>query len=55
MEREINYDACYWAIKKIKAILTDDSLDDKECFWRIEEIVRMMETIGADVGNRHDF
>ena len=34
---------CYYALKRIKAILEDDSLDDKNCFWRIEEIVQVLE------------
>ena len=46
---------CYYALKRIKAILEDDSLDDENCFWRIEEIVRVLENIGTDAGSRHDF
>ena len=40
---------------KIKHIVQDDSLDDKECFAKIEAIVILFETLGIDSGNRHDF
>lgn len=42
-------------IQKIQAIITDDSLEDKECFMRIEEIVSVLEDYGIDCGTRHDF
>ena len=48
-------DTCYKALKKIKAIIEDDSLNDKECFMKIEEIVCVLEEIGTNGGNRHDF
>ena len=40
---------------KIKAIIEDDSLEDKECFRKIEEIVCAFEEIGSNGGSRHDF
>lgn len=46
---------CYQALKKIKAVIEDDSLDDKECFMKIEKIVRLFEEIGSNGGGRHDF
>ena len=46
---------CYKALQKIKAILEDDSLEDSECFYRIEEIVCVFEDLGSDCGSRHDF
>lgn len=46
---------CYEALRKIKEILEDDSLSDEECFWKIEEIVVVLEEIGSGAGNRHDF
>lgn len=46
---------CYNALQKIKAVIWDDSLEDKECFMRIEEIVRVLEETGSSGGNRHDF
>ena len=46
---------CFQTIQKIKAILDDDTLDDRECFYKIEEIVCALEEIGSNGGNRHDF
>lgn len=46
---------CYQALQEIRAILDDDSLDDPECFMRIEEIVCALEEIGSSGGCRHDF
>lgn len=46
---------CYQTLQKIKAIIEDDSLDDKECFMRIEQIILALEEIGSTGGYRHDF
>lgn len=46
---------CYNALKRIKEIIEDDTLDDPECFAKIEEIVSTLEAIGSDGGARHDF
>ena len=46
---------CFRAIQKIKDILADDTLEDPECFYKIEEIICALEEIGSDGGNRHDF
>ena len=46
---------CYQTLQKIKAIIEDDSLDDPECFMKIEQIVCAFEEIGSSGGNRHDF
>lgn len=46
---------CYKALNKIKAIIEDDSLEDDECFIKIEEIVCVFENLGSGGGNRHDF
>ena len=46
---------CYNALVAIRAVLNDHTLNDKECFWKIEEIVAIYETIGSDGGSRHDF
>lgn len=46
---------CYKALEKIKAVIEDDSLEDKDCFMRIEEIIRIYENIGSNGGFRHDF
>lgn len=46
---------CFQAIKRIKAILDDDTLDDPECFYKIDEIVCALEELGSNGGSRHDF
>ena len=46
---------CYKTLKKIKAIIEDDSLEDKECFMKIEQIVLAFEEMGSNGGIRHDF
>lgn len=46
---------CYEALEKIKRIIEDDSLDDAECFYKIEKIVCVFEALGSNGGNRHDF
>ncbi len=46
---------CYMALKRIREILDDDSLDDEACFYKIEEIVCLLESMGSDGGARHDF
>ena len=46
---------CYQALQKIKAIIQDDSLEDKECFMKIEEIVNILESVGSSGGFRHNF
>ena len=46
---------CYQALKKIKAIIEDDTLDDRDCFYKIEEIICALEEIGSNGGSRHDF
>ena len=43
------------ALEDIRKVLDDDRLDDPNCFWRIEEIVRIYESIGSNGGSRHDF
>ena len=51
---QINWD-CFSALSKIRALLADNSMDDPECFERIERIVCEMESLGLDCGGRHDF
>ena len=53
--KEIAEMKCCRALQKIKAVVENDSLDDPECFMKIEEIVRALEEIGSNGGNRHDF
>lgn len=45
----------YRALRQIKEIIEDDSLDDPECFQKIEAIVCAFEALGSGCGNRHDF
>lgn len=51
---QINWD-CFSALSKIRALLADNSMDDPECFERIERIVCEMESLGLDCGGRHDY
>ena len=46
---------CFVLLERIRQILADDTLDDPECFQRIEEIVSFLESNGIDCGTRHDF
>lgn len=46
---------CYQALNKIKAVIHDDSLDDSECFTKIEEIIQILENSRSTGGFRHDF
>ncbi len=43
------------ALYRIKKILEDNSLNDAECFAKIEEIVCVFEEMGMTCGTRHDF
>ena len=46
---------CYKALQKIKAVISDDSLSDEDCFDKIEQIVCVLEEMGSSGGSRHDF
>ena len=48
-------DAASRALRSIQEILADDTLDDPECFHRIEAIVSLLEDMGLSCGGRHDF
>lgn len=52
---EIMENECYQALQKIKEIIQDDTLEDVECFMKIEEIVCLFEALGSNGGSRHDF
>lgn len=41
-------------LEEIRRVLNDDSVDDPECFQRIEAIICAMESGGLHI-NRHDF
>ena len=46
---------CMEVLKRIQTILADDTMEDPECFERIEQIVCAMESIGLNCGSRHDY
>lgn len=54
-QTELLNSIAYRALRKIRDIVRDDSLRDEECFQQIEAIVCVLESIGSDGGNRHDF
>lgn len=45
---------CYQALLKIKEIIQDENLNDAECYFKIEEIIKTLEFIGSNGGARHD-
>ena len=53
--RCLSSDAASRALRNIQKILADDTLDDPECFHRIEAIVSLLEDMGLSYGGRHDF
>lgn len=62
--REVRFDTvleklakerCVQALKEIRAVLDDDTLEDPECFERIEKVVEIYEDLGIGGGSRHDF
>ena len=52
---ELLESVCYRTLCRIKEIIEDDTLDDPECFMKIEEIVCVLEEVGSRGGIRHDF
>ena len=46
---------CYHAIERIYQIISDETLEDPECFMKIEEIVCVLDDLGIGGGGRHDF
>jgi hypothetical protein len=46
---------CYQAVRQIYDIVSDEALDDAQCFARVEEIVTALEQLGIGGGGRHDF
>ena len=45
---------CYQALCRIKEILKDEDLEDRNCFLKIEEVICLLEDLGIDCGCRHD-
>ena len=54
-QTELPDSIAYRALRKIREIVRDDSLRDKECFQQIEEVICTLENIGSGGGSRHDF
>lgn len=46
---------CFRVVQEIQAVISDDSLEDDECFEKIERIVAKLEHKGIRCGSRHDF
>ena len=46
---------CYRALVQIRDIIRDDSYTDEECYFKIEEIIQLLERLGSGGGTRHDF
>lgn len=46
---------CCQALKEIRDVLDVGTLNDPDCFRRIEKIVEIYEALGAGGGSRHDF
>lgn len=46
---------CYRALAKIREVIRDDTLEDEDCFMRIERIITIYEEMGSGGGTRHDF
>ena len=42
-------------LQSYAALLEDHTLDDPECFKKIEKIVQTLELLGSGGGTRHDF
>lgn len=53
--RKLFESECYRTLEIIQRTLKDDSLSDKECLKKIEQIVSIYEEIGSGCGTRHDF
>ena len=46
---------CYQAIERIYQIISVETLEDPECFMKIEYIVCVLDDLGIGGGGRHDF
>lgn len=45
----------YETLYEISEAVRDADTGDRECFERVEKLVRIFEKYGLDAGNRHDF
>ena len=46
---------CFDILWKTKEVIDDESLNDPECFQKIESIIQLLEDAGSSGGVRHDF
>lgn len=54
-KKRISAKECRRLIAEIQEVISDNSLDDPECFRRIEKIVCILEKRGICCGGRLDF
>lgn len=48
-------DAAGRALLRIRDILSDETLNDTACFYKIEAIISLLNDMGIFTGTRHDF
>ena len=48
-------DRCYIALSQIIKAVKEDTLNDIECFMKIEKIITIFEENGSTRTSRHDF
>ncbi|MBQ8342059.1 MAG: hypothetical protein IJY22_06785 [Clostridia bacterium] len=46
---------CFRILQEIRAVVRDTTLEDPQCFEKIEQIVSIFEQYALDAGARHDF
>ena len=52
---EIVNKKCYTILSEIQKIVRDNTIDDPECFMKVEELVCLFEREEISAGSRHDF
>lgn len=52
---EVLESKCYQILQEIKTVLEDDTLNDQECFIKIEKMIRIFENADSRITSRHDF
>ena len=52
---ELAQDLCFQTVREIQQVLADESLNDTDCFLKIEKIVAVFEKNGLLACGRHDF
>ena len=53
--RCLESDAAGRALLRIRDILSDETLNDTACFYKIEAIISLLSDMGIFTGTRHDF